>query len=125
MNGYKSLVAWQRASKFSEATLEAVDDAWTPRAAAVFDQLRRAAVSADVNIVEGYALNTAPLFRRHVRISIGSAAEAERLLEITAKRRYLEPEITQALATLVDGVLAALIGLMRSPRLIERRDYRL
>lgn len=75
MKSYKSLVAWQYASKLCEATLETVDDHWHARAAALFEQLRRAVISADVNIVEGYALNTIPLFRHHLRISIGSTAD--------------------------------------------------
>ena len=123
MKGYKSLVAWQRASEFSDATLEVVDNAWTPKAGAVFDQLRRAAISADANIVEGYALNTVPLFRRHLRIAIGSAAEAERLLGMAAKRGYLETEAVGPLLKMVDNVLGALIGLIRSRKLKQRRDF--
>jgi len=117
MHSYKSLVAWQRASNLCLATLEAVDQSWRANAAAVFDQLRRAAVSVDVNIVEGYALNTVPLFRHHLRIALASAAEAERLLEICAARGYLDSAATQRLKPLADATLSALFGLLRSPRL--------
>jgi four helix bundle protein len=123
MKGYKSLVAWQLASQLSDMTLEAVDSAWTPKCAGLFDQLRRAAISVDVNIVEGYALNTVPLFRRHLRIAFASAAEAERLLEMAAKHAYLKPEVGDPLLTKVDGVLGALIGLIRSRNLKQRRDF--
>jgi four helix bundle protein len=122
MNSYKSLIAWQRASEFSLATLEAVDDAWKPRSAALFEQLRRAAISVDVNIVEGYALNTVPLFRRHLRIAIGSAAEAERLLTIASRRAYLSDDILKRLTPLIEEVLRTLIGLLRSPHLRVRAE---
>lgn len=117
MEGYKSLIAWQRASALCLATLELVDAAWKAQAAGLFEQLRRAAVSADVNLVEGYALNTVPLFRKHARIALGSAAEVERLLEIGAIRGYLAREEVEKLRPLVDGTIAALVGLVRSPRL--------
>ena len=117
MDSYKSLVVWQRADEFTLAVLEAVDEAWAPRAGAVFDQLRRAAISVDVNIVEGYALNTVPLFRRHLRIALGSAAEAERLITIAGCRRYLPEPISNRLSTMIGKIFPALVGLMRSPNI--------
>src|ERR1041384_1530162 len=111
MDSYKRLVAWQRASEFSLAVLEAVDSAWSPRAAVLFDQLRRAALSVDVNIVEGYALNTRPLIRRHRRIAIGSAAEAERLLVIATTRGYLPEPVAHSLEAMIQTVFPALVGL--------------
>ena len=122
MDSYRSLIAWQRASALCEATLEAVDDAWHARGAGIFDQLRRAAVSIDVNIVEGYALNTPSMFRRHLRIAIGSAAETERLLQIARKRGYLSPAVVDTLLPQVDGTIRALFGLVRSPRLKRSRS---
>ena len=121
VDSYRSLVAWQRASALCEATLEAVDEAWQARAAGVFDQLRRAVVSVDVNIVEGYALNTRPLFRRHLRIAVGSAAETERLLQIAGKRGYLREDVVADLTIQLGATFQALIGLMRSPWLRARR----
>lgn len=117
MESYRSLVAWQRASKFCLATLEAADNAWHPRASPLIDQLRRAAVSVDINIVEGYALNTPALFRRHLRIAIGSAAEAERLVQIASARGYVTPQTATTLEAMAQEVLRALFGLIRSPRL--------
>jgi four helix bundle protein len=89
MDGYKSLEAWKFAEQLSLGVLEATDDPMPRAAWAVVDQLRRAALSVDINLVEGYALGTAPLFRRHARVALGSAAEAQRLLVIAARREYL------------------------------------
>ena len=57
--------------------LRATDDARRQRTWTVFDQLRRAVVSVEANIVEGYALNRPGLLQRHLRIAIGSLAEVE------------------------------------------------
>ena len=121
MDGYKSLAAWQLAAELSERVLRATARPQR-RAWAVVDQLRRAVVSADVNIVEGYALGTAPLYRRHLRIALGSAAEAERLLQIAAEHDYLPPDVCTPLANLADRTIGALYGLLRSRRLATRRN---
>jgi hypothetical protein len=65
MHKYRSLLAWQRAHELALRVLEATDETYHPRARAVFDQLRRAAVSVEANIVEGYALGSPAQFRRH------------------------------------------------------------
>ncbi len=80
MEKYRSLNAWKRAHELLLVALRATDAAYHARARALFDQIRRAAISVEANIVEGYALGTAPLFRRHARIAAGSAAEAECLI---------------------------------------------
>jgi len=114
MDGYRSLDAWRLAQELSLGVLEATDGP-TPRPAwIVVDQLRRAALSADVNLVEGYALGTKALFRRHARIALGSAAEAQRLLAIARHRQYLPEATLKRLLTLADRTVACLVGLLRS-----------
>jgi four helix bundle protein len=117
MKGYKSLAAWQSASELCLRILEAADGAGSPRSWAVLDQLRRAAISTDVNIVEGYALGTAPLFRRHIRIALGSAVEVERLLAIAGARGYLPTPPINELLALSDRTIRQLYGLLRSRNL--------
>lgn len=109
--------AWRLAQQLSLGALEATDERMPRRAWVVLDQLRRAALSADLNLVEGYALGTGPLFRRHARIALGSAAEAQRLLVIAAKRGYLAEPTSTALLTLADRTIACLVGLLRSRNL--------
>jgi four helix bundle protein len=117
MEGYRSLRAWQVAQEVSLGVLKATDGPTHPRVRSVLDQLRRAAVSVDVNIVEGYALGTIPQFRRHLRIALGSAAECERLLTIAAQQGYLPPDVTTPLLRTVDEAIACLTGLLRSRKL--------
>jgi four helix bundle protein len=115
MNSYKSLSAWKHAHRGLILTLQATDAAYHPRAKNLFDQLRRAAISVEANIVEGYALNTPALCRRHLRIAIGSAAEAECMLRAAGELAYLSKEVVAELARTLDLTLGALHGLVRSP----------
>lgn len=115
MRSYQTLVAWKRAHEALLLALRATDDAYHPRAKNLFDQFRRATISVEANIVEGYALNTPGLCRRHLRIAIGSAAEAECLIRAAGELKYVDANVAQSLERVLDGALAALHGLLRSP----------
>jgi four helix bundle protein len=114
MNKYRSLDVWKRARELSLLTLQATDAGYHPRHRALFDQLRRAALSVEANIVEGYALGTRPQLRRHLRIAVGSAAEAEIFIELAEKQNYLSADVASALKTAVDRSLGTLFGFLRA-----------
>src|SRR5258705_2286684 len=82
---YQSLVAWKRAHKLLIICLQSTDRAYHPRALPLFNQIRRAAISVEANIVEGYALESTMQFRKHLRIAMGSAAEAECLVRAASE----------------------------------------
>lgn len=115
MRSYRTLVAWKRAHEALLLALRATDAAYHPRAKNLFEQLRRATISIEANIVEGYALNTPGLCRRHLRIAIGSAAEAECLGRAAAELGYLDKDTVKTLLDAFDSALGALHGLLRSP----------
>jgi four helix bundle protein len=115
MYSYQRFEAWKRAHQALMLTLKSTDAAYHPRSRALFDQLKRAAISVEANVVEGYALGTVPLFRRHIRIAIGSAAEAETLSRVAEEAKYLDPVVARELAVLFERTLAVLVGLFRSP----------
>jgi len=115
VRSYQTLVAWKRAHEALLLALRATDAAYHPRAKNLFDQLRRATISIEANIVEGYALNTPGLCRRHLRIAFGSAAEAETLGRAAAELGYLDESAVKPLLKTLDGTLGALHGLLRSP----------
>ena len=71
-------------------------------------------VRCEANFVEGYALGTTPLFKRHLRIAFGSAAEAECLLRAAAEVAYLELSTAQNLEKDEGATMRALKGLMRA-----------
>jgi four helix bundle protein len=113
MRKYRHLVAWQRADELTIAVFRSAQAHYHAWSRVLLDQLRSAALSIDLNIVEGCALGSLPLFRRHVRIAIGSAAEAQRITEVLRRLDYLPPETTTQLDSLLDETLACLHGLMK------------
>jgi four helix bundle protein len=120
MYAYQRLEAWKRAHHGLMLTLSATDAAYHPRSRALFDQLKRAAISVEANIAEGYALGTVPLYKRHIRIALGSAAEAECLTRVAREAGYLPPPVVRELEMTFGQALASLSGLFRSlhpPRL--------
>ena len=80
----------------------------------MFDQLRRAAISVEANLVEGYALQTPAQFRRRLRVAVGSAAEVECLLNLAAELEYLPHSVVATLCVDVNDTLGLLFGLLRS-----------
>jgi four helix bundle protein len=120
MYAYQRLEAWKRAHHGLMLTLKATDTAYHPRSRALFDQLKRAAISVEANIAEGYALGTVPLYKRHIRIALGSAAEAECLTRVAGEAGYLSSPVARELESTFGKALASLSGLFRSlhpPRL--------
>lgn len=115
MYGYQSLEAWKRAHAAALLVLRATGGANHPRTYALFDQVRRAALSVSANIVEGYALGTSALYRRHLRIALGSAAEAEYLLRVSGELGYMPGDVVKEAEALLGGAMKAIHGIMRKP----------
>jgi four helix bundle protein len=113
MEKYRSMIVWQRSHGLVLTALKATDKAYHPRFRALFDQLRRAAISVEANLVEGYALGTPLQFRRHLRIAIGSAAETECLIRTAGELGYLPDGAVAEMAALLDEILALLFTLVR------------
>jgi four helix bundle protein len=80
----------------------------------LFNQIRRAAASVEANVVEGYALGTTPQFIRHLRIAMGSAAEAESLVRLATELGYLSAAVASELEGLLGGAMMAIRGLLRT-----------
>ncbi|MCH7716283.1 MAG: four helix bundle protein [Gemmatimonadetes bacterium] len=94
--------------------LQLTDAAYHPRTQPVFNQLRRAAVSVEANIVEGFALQTPRQFHRHIRIALGSLAEVECLVVIAHELDYLRDEAVGHLRQHLANTFPLLVGLRRS-----------
>src|SRR6266571_4082401 len=114
MRKHKTLHVWQRGHQLALAALKATDLPAHPRCRAIFDQLRRAAVAVEANIVEGYGLGSRIQFRRHLRIALGSAAETECLIDLAEEAGYLPSDTARHLREAVDASLATLHGTLRS-----------
>lgn len=111
---------WQLSHALVLTTLRTTDQVYHPRSRALFDQLRRAAISVEANLVEGYALGTPLQFRRHLRIAVGSAAEAECLLRTAGELGYLPEGAVSEANGLLNEILALLFSLVRRTTALAR-----
>jgi four helix bundle protein len=116
VRSYRSLEAWKAAHRALLVTLRAIDGANRPKTWALFDQLKRAAISVEANIVEGYALDTPRYFHKHMRIAFGSAAEAECMALAAGELSYLEQSVVNELEAAFGDAMRLLFGLMKGRR---------
>lgn len=91
--GYKKLIAWQVADKFVKAVYKSTFTFPREEMFGVTSQLRRSSLSVVLNIVEGYARNNRNEFRQFLKISLGSLAESEYLIEFAKEQDYLKEEV--------------------------------
>lgn len=77
-------------------------------------QLRRAAISAAVNIVEGCARRTTAEYVHFLNVATGSAAEVRYLLTMAARLGLLNRELAGALTKRYTALLIGLQKLIRS-----------
>ena len=89
--GYKKLIAWQIADRLAWEIYRLTDKFPKDELYGLTSQLRRAALSVPLNIVEGYARGSKNEFRQFLKISLGSLAESGYLVEFALRRKYLAP----------------------------------
>ena len=82
----------------------------------LISQMRRAAVSVPSNVAEGQATGPGGLYRRHVRIAMGSWAELVTHLAVISALGLLEPPMVKDLESDLDRTGQLLHGLDRSLR---------
>ena len=95
--GYHKLILWQKAREFVKLISKATEDFPRSEEHVLKGQLRRAAVSVVLNIVEGYRRNSTKEFLRFLNFSGASLTEVEACLEISLDLSYLESQEYQRL----------------------------
>lgn len=89
LKAFRKLIVWQRAHELTLLIYKASEKFPKHELFGLTSQIRRAAVSVESNIAEGYALGTTPNYLRHLNISVGSLAEVECQTEIAHDLNYL------------------------------------
>ncbi len=92
LKAFRKLIVWQRAYELTLMMYKASEIFPKHEMFGLTSQIRRAAVSIESNIAEGYALGTTPNYLRHLNISAGSLAEVECQIEIAHDLKYLPDE---------------------------------
>jgi four helix bundle protein len=116
MRDHRSLHAWQETRAVVLGTIEIARNNWKPYASALFSQLQRASLSAQLNIAEGYAFADSPSFTRHLAIAYGSAVETGELLEIALDPDIIPAEVGRRLLIRNERSQRLLLGLVKSRR---------
>lgn len=112
--GYKRLIAWQIADKLAWEVYQLADQFPKQEIYGLTSQLRRAVLSIPLNIVEGYSRNNRNEFRQFLRISLGSLAEVDYLLQFSSKRKYINETDYDTVYKLRDECGKVLWKLMKS-----------
>ncbi len=90
--GYKKLIVWQKADFLAKEVYFVSKSYPDDEKFGITSQLRRAALSVPVNIVEGYARKSRKEFKQFLSIALGSLAETEYLLEFSTYLGYLSSD---------------------------------
>lgn len=85
---YKNLKMWQKSHELVLGVYKHTMHFPAEEKFGLTSQLRRAALSVVLNIVEGYSRRTDGDLRRFLDISLGSLAEVDYLLELSFKLGY-------------------------------------
>lgn len=87
--GYKKLTVWHKADELAYQIYIATKNFPKEETYGITSQLRRAALSIPVNIVEGYGRQGKKELRRFANIALGSLAETRYLLDFSSRLKYL------------------------------------
>ncbi len=113
MANYKNLIVFHKADKLAVEIYEITQSFPKTEIYGVTSQLRRAALSIPVNIVEGYARRSKKELKQFLNISLGSLAETEYLLSFTMRLGYIKKETVQ-IDKLLEETGKTLWGLYRT-----------
>jgi four helix bundle protein len=84
-------------------------------------QIRRAAISVPLNLIEGYARQSDKDFKRFLLISFGSLKETKYLLNFSLKEKYINQNNYKEVILLADEIGKMLWAFIRS---LERKTVK-
>ena len=114
VNSYRDLLAWQMAMRLTEHVYRATGTFPNKETYALANQLQRAAVSVPSNIAEGHARSSTKDYLRFISIAMGSLAELETQLELSARLDYIDQPKLGELLAIADELGRMLQGLRKS-----------
>jgi four helix bundle protein len=114
--GYKKLIIYKKSKELVMETYKMCDALPKQEFFTLAPQIKRAAVSILLNIVEGYNKKSRKEYCRFIDISIGSANELEVLFELTRDLKYLKDNDYDALNNKLFEVKKMLYSFQKSLR---------
>jgi four helix bundle protein len=116
MRDYRKLDAFHLADRLALAVYSTTSAFPSEEKFGLAAQLRRAAVSAISNIVEGCSRHSERDFLRFLDMAYGSAREVRYQLSLAERLGYIDPAKAKAIKHLCSRTCRTLAGLMRSIR---------
>ncbi len=102
--GYKKLLVWEKANWFAQQVYLETKSFPRDEAYGITSQLRRAALSIPLNIVEGTGRQGKGELKQFINVALGSLAESEYLLEFSCELGYLNKEVFNKLEDLRSSI---------------------
>jgi four helix bundle protein len=125
IQSFKDLNAWQAGMDLVVEVYGLASKLPASERYALSSQMRRAVVSVPANIAEGHAFRTWPkMYRRHVRIALGSLAELETEIEVAARLDMVEQSSLSQVSEPLVRTRKLLHGLLRALRAIKETPQR-
>jgi len=119
---YRDLEVWRKAMRLAKEIYRATLGFPTEEKFGLANQIRRAAVSVPSNLAEGHARGSSAEFSRFILISMGSVAELETQILLSADLGYLADEVTSQLLDELDHIGKMLRGLSKAIALREQHQ---
>lgn len=120
MSSHRDLDVWQRAHRLAIRVHRETAGAVLQRFPALADQLRRSTESIGDNIAEGRGGGSKGVYVRHLRIALGSAAEADSQLVRLQDRGDLPPDAALDLRDELATIRRLLLALERAIKARKR-----
>jgi four helix bundle protein len=114
--GYHKLLVWHKAHELVLLVYKTTDTFSKIEMYGLTSQMRRAAVSVVLNIVEGHRRKSRNEFIRFLDIADGSLTELEACLEIACDLGYVSLEEFEGVEKKREEVAVMLVSLMKSLR---------
>ena len=110
---YKKVIAWQRSHELTLAVYKQTTNFPDDERFGLTSQVRRASYSVPANISEGSGRDSNKDYLRFLFIALASLKETEYFLLLARDLEYLPQEDYDRLSETVNGVFAALQGLIK------------
>ncbi len=114
INGYRRLIAWQKADVLAHEVYAVTENFPKTEVLGITSQLRRAVLSIPANIIEGYARMSKNEFHHFLSIALGSLAEVDYFLSFSYKRNLINGNDYQKIAELKEECGKLIWGLYQS-----------
>ncbi|HYX28610.1 MAG TPA: four helix bundle protein [Pyrinomonadaceae bacterium] len=117
---YRDLEVWQKAMKFAKRVYQTTQSFPSDERFGLTNQLRRASVSVPSTLAEGHARFGAGEFARFISIAMGSVAELETQILLSADLGYVTVRASNELLGELETIGKMLRGLAKS--ITKRRN---